>query len=108
MFKPKTSISAISASPNWGRERDGRLGNSNGEWIRISSPMGTTDFRVISHLLGCSKSTRGGVSKDPESVPPVRPARSAWDCAAGSAIEPNRQTLVLACLASSDNGSMCV
>ena len=25
MFKPKTPISALSASPNWGRERDGRL-----------------------------------------------------------------------------------
>jgi hypothetical protein len=33
MFKPKTPISAISASPNRGRERDGRLENSSGEWI---------------------------------------------------------------------------
>ena len=103
MFKPKTPISAISASPNWGRERDGRLDNSSGEWIRISSPMGTTDLRVISHPLGCSESTRSGVSKNPESVPPVRPARNAWVCADGLAnpgtarqdkCQPHRRTLV--------------
>lgn len=39
----------------------------SGEWIR------TTDLRVISHLAGCSESTRRGVSKKPESVPLVRP-----------------------------------
>jgi len=46
MFKPKTPIPAISASPNWGRERDGRLENSSGEWIR------TTDLRVMSDFPG--------------------------------------------------------
>jgi hypothetical protein len=30
MFKPKTPISAISASPNWGREGDGRLDKGSG------------------------------------------------------------------------------
>ena len=49
MFKAKTPISAIFASPKRGIERDGRLDNSSGEWIR------TTDLRVM--------------SKDPESVP---------------------------------------
>ena len=52
MFKPKTPISALFASPNRVRERDGRLENSSGEWIR------TTDLRVM--------------SKNPESVPFVQ------------------------------------
>jgi len=44
MFKPKTTISAVFASPKGGIERDGRLENSSGEWIR------TTDLRVMSDL----------------------------------------------------------
>jgi hypothetical protein len=32
MFKPKTTISAVFASPKRGIERDGRLENSSGEW----------------------------------------------------------------------------
>ena len=52
MFKPKTTISAVFASPKGGFERDGRLENSSGEWIR------TTDLRVMSNA--------------PESVPFVR------------------------------------
>ncbi|KAF0110610.1 MAG: Uncharacterized protein FD147_1564 [Chloroflexi bacterium] len=52
MFKAKTPISAIFASPKGGIERDGRLDNSSGEWIR------TTDLRVMSNA--------------PESVPFVR------------------------------------
>ncbi|MCE5209401.1 MAG: hypothetical protein LLG42_13950 [Chloroflexi bacterium] len=76
MFKPKTTISAISASPNRGRERDGRLENSSGEWIR------TTDLRVM--------------SKDPESVPFVRRALQIsrpdelWPMLAGHAAVANR------------------
>ena len=42
MSTPKTPVSALFASPNRVRERDGRLGNSSGEWIR------TTDLRVMS------------------------------------------------------------
>ena len=48
----------------------------------MSSPMGTTDLRGISHPLGCSKNARSGVSKNPESVPPERHARMAGVCAA--------------------------
>ncbi len=33
MLKPKTTISAVFASPKGGIERDGRLDNSSGEWI---------------------------------------------------------------------------
>ncbi len=33
MFKPKTTISAVFASPNGVIERDGRLENLSGEWI---------------------------------------------------------------------------
>jgi len=46
MFKPKTPISALFASPNRVRERDGRLENSSGEWIR------TTDHRVTPKAPG--------------------------------------------------------
>jgi hypothetical protein len=35
MFKPKTPISAVFASPKGRIERDGRLDNSSGEWIRL-------------------------------------------------------------------------
>ena len=42
MFKPKTPISAVFASPKGGIERDGRLDNSSGAWTR------TTDLRVMS------------------------------------------------------------
>jgi len=62
MSTPKTPISALFASPNRVRERDGRLGNSSGEWIR------TTDLRVTPKAPGA------GVSKNPESVPFVRRA----------------------------------
>ena len=41
MFKPKTPISAVFASPKGGIERDGRLDNSSGAWIR------TKDLRVM-------------------------------------------------------------
>ena len=102
MFKPKTPISAISAYPNWGRERDGRpVAGSGFEYHPQWGPL--TSGLYISHPLGCSESTRSGVSKNPESVPPVRPARNAWVCAAGSAnpgtarqgkCQPHRRTLV--------------
>ena len=78
MFKPKTTISAIFASPKGGIERDGRLENSSGEWIYASIAenhlmqntrflwcflcsgewIRTTDLRVMSNA--------------PESVPFVR------------------------------------
>ena len=45
MFKPKTPISAVFASPKGGIERDGRLENSSGGWIR------TNDLRVMSSNL---------------------------------------------------------
>jgi hypothetical protein len=35
MFKPKTPITAVFASPKGSLERDGRLENSSGEWIRL-------------------------------------------------------------------------
>ena len=46
MFKPKTTITAVFASPKGGIERNGRLENSSGEWIR------TTDLRVMRDFPG--------------------------------------------------------
>jgi hypothetical protein len=72
----------------------------NGLWFSLSSgaKIRTWDLRVM--------------SKDLESVPLVRPARSAWVCAAGHAnpdaarqgkCQPNRRTLILACPARSSS-----
>ncbi len=44
MFKPKTTISAVSASPKGNIERDGRLENSSGAWIRYHPSMGSKDL----------------------------------------------------------------
>jgi hypothetical protein len=76
MFKLKTTISAVFAPQKGSIEREGRLENSSGEWIRLHRLLGqgTTDLRVM--------------SKDPESV------LFAW---AGSANQPNRRTLVHNC-----------
>jgi hypothetical protein len=49
MFKPKTTISAVFASPNGGIKRGGRLENSSGKLVR------TIGLRVM--------------GKGPESVP---------------------------------------
>ena len=58
MFKPKTTIAAVFASPKGSVERDGRLENSSGGAIRYPFGALTTDLRVMSNA--------------PESVPFVR------------------------------------
>ncbi len=51
MYKPKTTISAVFASPKEDIERDGRLENRCGEGIRYPFGVLTTDLRVMSSNL---------------------------------------------------------
>ena len=67
MFKPKTTISAVFASPKRRNERDGRLENSSGEWTGLTRHYSKQYF-VTSGLHRARK----GMSNAPESVPFVR------------------------------------
>ncbi len=74
MFKPKTPISAIFASPKGSVERDGRLRNSSGEWICLP-------LRPVEGTTGSC-----AMSQNPESVPFVRRALQTLAPAASAGV----------------------